>query len=392
MNRLSTVSPTGLLFSVTTARDDTPAPWFGIEHAHAEWNRLIAAALFENSITLLGEKLGELPTETVPAEIRQRIASLNRIWVFKLRHLEQRLTEAVELLSAAGFEVMLLKGAALAMSVYPRFSARPMADLDLMVAPEQAGDAHVLLQRAGWSVANEPLPLERWNSHHHLPPLADTTGSGLRLELHTAALPAENPFSLSLGDLRNHARPIKIGNAVALIPDGHVHAVHAAIHFAFSHQFTSGALNFFRDIERLSSGSDWSWDDFTRIALSSDAAACCYWALRLSQSLGHVEVPGFVLQRLSPPFSPRFAAILDKHLQQVVLRSENACPSVELRRRMWAFALGLPAEAFNQSGDWQLAPASIASKRKWRRVGNHLLRAPAWSRYVASLVPLLIAT
>ena len=185
---------------------------------------------------------------------------------------------------------------------------------------------------------------------------------------------------------------MKFGNAVALIPESHIHAVHAAIHFAFSHQFASGGLNFFRDIARLSNSSGWSWDLFTYTALRARAEHCCYWALRLGQGLANLDIPPHVLKDLSPRISPRFAAVIEKHLSQVVLRAENACPSVELRRRMWAYALCLRATAFHNSEDWQIGRTSGIRNQPLRHFGNHLLRAPAWSRYVASLFPLLIAT
>src|SRR4029077_5476203 len=95
---------------------------------------------------------------------------------------------------AAGIEVTLLKGAALALTVYSRFSERPMADIDMMVEPTRAAEAHAILRKPGWTVAIASHPEDTWRDHHHLPPLADTAGSCLRLELHTAPLVPGHPF------------------------------------------------------------------------------------------------------------------------------------------------------------------------------------------------------
>ena len=63
--------------------------------------------------------------------------------------LEKRAIESVEALNAAGIEVALLKGAALASTVYGSFGARPMNDVDVLVHPDRADDAKRLLLGAG---------------------------------------------------------------------------------------------------------------------------------------------------------------------------------------------------------------------------------------------------
>jgi hypothetical protein len=185
------------------------------------------------------------------------------------------------------------------------------------------------------------------------------------------------------------ARRLDLGRVHVLVPDRHLHAVHAAIHFGYSHQFESGGLNFFRDMTALSTSSDWSWRLYIESARRSGAEACCYWSLRLAAARTDLVVPAEVLDALSPRLGDRIDSVLEEHFSQIILRAEHSCPSVELRHRMWAFALNLRSKAGRTSAHWLpefSATRSSRTRTAIRRVGAHLRRAPQWSRYIARLV------
>lgn len=65
------------------------------------------------------------------------------IWMM---HLLERIAGQFE---KAGVPVMVLKGAALNLTLYDRPDERPMSDLDLLIRPEHLEQAHALLERAG---------------------------------------------------------------------------------------------------------------------------------------------------------------------------------------------------------------------------------------------------
>jgi Uncharacterised nucleotidyltransferase len=58
--------------------------------------------------------------------------------------------EALRVLSTAGFETLVLKGAALMVQSYRDEGVRPMVDVDVLVRTERARDASELLLRSGW--------------------------------------------------------------------------------------------------------------------------------------------------------------------------------------------------------------------------------------------------
>ena len=62
----------------------------------------------------------------------------------------QELERILRMLEAADIPVIVLKGAALAQTIYPDIALRPMTDLDLLVKPEHLDRAVELLRAAGY--------------------------------------------------------------------------------------------------------------------------------------------------------------------------------------------------------------------------------------------------
>ncbi|MDB4870317.1 MAG: hypothetical protein JWL97_1321 [Gemmatimonadales bacterium] len=381
-----------LLLRVATTPPVNSTDW-GITRNAASpiaWDRLIALAIAENAITVLHSRVKAVPPPQIPSDARDRIERLALVWSFKLRLLERRLIESVAILSDANIEVILLKGAALAFTTYDGFVDRPMADIDLLVDPAKAELAWNLMQQAGWVCNNSEHPVGAWKNHHHLPPLSDTSGSGLRLEIHVAPLPEDNPFQMGFHDVRDASRELSVGCVTVRVPEPHIHAVHACIHFAWSHRFMDGRLNVFRDLAALHGSGTLSWDAVVETARRTRSETCCYWTLRLARALTSLPVPDDVLTKLAPRLSDRLLSVLEHHISQLVLRSDCACPSVGLRERLWALSLQVKRPRRIEPARWTVLPdakADGALRGPFRRVGAHILRAPQWSRYVASLLP-----
>ncbi len=367
----------------------TDAGWSAsVSDTHGlDWERLTGFALLENAATLLDDRVSRLPKSLIPSFHRERIGHLGLIWTFKLKLLEQRLAQSLRILADAGIEVVLLKGAALAVITDRSFTDRPMADIDMMVDASHARDAHLLMQQHGWTPDSTGHPDDAWNNHHHLPPLADKNGSRLRLEIHVAPLPPGHGYNLDFGRVRSTAQLLSFDGVQVLVPDIHIYAIHSAIHFAWSHRFESGALNAFRDLAALESTGRFSWNRLIEVARQTSAETCCYWTLRLAKSLGGLAVPDAVLREMAPPINEPFLSLLERHFSQLVLRSPRACPSVALRYRLWAFALQTTWSVNEESLQWDIEAraATVPRMQIVRRLGSHLQRTRQWSLYLASM-------
>jgi len=119
--------------------------------------------------------------ETVRAELRaQRDAAI--LWhAVRTRDLD----EVVGGLSAAGIPHMLLKGSALALTLYERPWHRAAGDTDILVPHDRAEEAQSALTELGY--AEE----QRWEECHHLPYLRK--GDHPAVEIHHNSLYAPTP-------------------------------------------------------------------------------------------------------------------------------------------------------------------------------------------------------
>jgi Uncharacterised nucleotidyltransferase len=91
---------------------------------------------------------------------------------------------ALEALDRAGLATLVLKGAALAFTVYDRPELRPFGDVDVLVEPQAAPDARRILAGAGWRPLR-PVTASSFALRHSL---GLTNAAGARVDLHWHAL------------------------------------------------------------------------------------------------------------------------------------------------------------------------------------------------------------
>jgi len=110
--------------------------------------------------------------------------------------LSAALIEVSKLLVARKIEYLLLKGAALAQTIYPDPALRPMCDIDLLVKSDQASQAQDVLINSGFMGGKKYK--NYLSGHHHLPGLIKSFNQiPVMIELHTMALSSDvrNPIS-----------------------------------------------------------------------------------------------------------------------------------------------------------------------------------------------------
>ena len=325
---------TNLVFALasTTAR---PAPDLG---AVSDWPRLLQVASDENALIVLRDFLRSDP-DSLPVLVGRYLAMLALDREYRMRLLQQRLERSLVALNAAGIDVLLLKGCALACTAYRSFAARPMRDIDLLVRPERADDARSLMLGEGWEL-DPDVPGDRsYGTHHHLPPLRDSGASGVKLEIHRSLLPAGHPFRFSDEEIWRSARPVTVGEGHGLAMNPVHHAVHVAIHFAWSHMLKMGAWHAFRDLDTLIDRGLLSWDTFVDTAIEWGASSCCYWTLSLGSALSNLPVSPELLSRLEPRIPDVLRRPLMRHFANGLVRHGTVCPSARLDRALWSFAM-----------------------------------------------------
>ena len=304
------------------------------------WRLVLELADLERATAILWRRIrGYAPPSLEPA-VWEQFERMALVADFMSSYLEQRAGETLARLGAAGIEGTLLKGAALALSVYGSFFERPMGDIDLLVDPERADEAWRLAKEAGWEWDEGRYPVSNYVGHAHLPPLLDRRGRSLRLELHAALFVAGSPFVLSAEELKERGRvmPVGTGGGTAIVPCREHLLLHACIHFAWSHMMSFGTWRSLRDVVALTTaGIDWAL--FEDEARRNRAESCAYWTLRFTQRLSGGTFPDDTMARLGRTTDSMWRGAAERHLEHELFPIAPRCPSHLLRRRLWETAI-----------------------------------------------------
>jgi hypothetical protein len=128
--------------------DQTPlAPAASLD----EWSSLLDFLRGNWMIPFVYRRIGSLPQECVPPEtITDKMRQTFLISVVRSLHMERQLQEIIEAFQDEGVRVLVLRGPALAFSLYEDPAMRPSGDLDLLVLPEQVVQARDILESLGY--------------------------------------------------------------------------------------------------------------------------------------------------------------------------------------------------------------------------------------------------
>ena len=159
-----------------------------------QWDGLLYQAEEQGMGPLLHMHLAAIDREVPDTFLRGlRFLSLrhqqaNVLLMKSLRHV-------LSLLEAEGIPSLVLKGAALCQTLYPKIGLRPMRDIDLLLSEEDVHHAHAFLQKKGFQTSTTALP----EGYFHLPPLLQNVdGMQVCFELHHGLFPNDPPYYQSL--------------------------------------------------------------------------------------------------------------------------------------------------------------------------------------------------
>lgn len=360
-----------------------------------DWAHVERVAERERAVAQVVRRVSVLSDSQIGTE-PERLLKLARVSDFQLGLLHSRLATVVRGLAELGIDVVLLKGAGLAHSVYASPLDRPMGDMDLLVHPDCAEDAWQFAVRNGW-MRRRDIPIERgYEGHQHLAPLEDARGVPVGLEFHTELFTRQAPFTFAATDIWKESREVQVGGVRAFVPAAHHQLLHASLHFAWSHEMMFGGWRTLRDVDVLVASGTVQWESFVSAARVSRGASCGYWTLRLARDMAGTRVPEYVLDELAPLMSERLRAPLARHFALQALGGGVVCPSVACSRVLWQLGVRPGKHGHGKSRPWYdneewprdavprqrntLAQRSTASVRRITQLGGYLVnisRTPA---------------
>jgi hypothetical protein len=296
-------APTWLLAGLRALGRDQPPP----PPPDLDWETLLATADAEDLLPALGHVAAALPAPGLPAGVRERLE--RALMTARARHLVMtaELARVLRGCRAAGLPVIVLKGPALAETVYPEPALRPFADLDLLVRPEDRLAMDALLRDLGHRRRADEHSWEfdiAWDGA-----TLYETPAGVRVDLHWALL-TEARFACDHREQRgvwDRAAPLTLAGEPALGLGREDLVLHLAAHLAVHHSL-AGLLRYWDLALVLERTADLDWTALAARAVRWRVRRALYFALQGACAAFGAPVPPGVLAALRPG-GPRAALL-----------------------------------------------------------------------------------
>jgi hypothetical protein len=348
-------------------------PWPGV--LHLARSQGIAPLLY----SILQHHQAPLPAAVRDAfeESYYRVAAANTLRF-------QELAGVLAALSAAAVPVLLLKGAALAESVYGNLALRPMVDLDLMVPRDRIEQVPSLLEPLGYRLlpgpAGHPFPFTtRYGGEIML--RNDRSLWPVQLDVHWNLLAIwwmDHTTRLDVDALWQNARPLLLSGASVLQFCPEDALLHLCLHAGAGHSYAQ-LLNFI-DIDRLVAVyQQLDWDQFVQRARRFQIGASVYFALQFTRDLLHTPIPPRVMADLGPSTLRRSVVVALASPQHTILGTRAPLS----RRSRYLLHLAL---VDRPSGIARLARHLFLPDSDWL-VARYSLTRPAQVRVARLLQP-----
>jgi hypothetical protein len=314
-----------------------------LEHPQLAWARLAHRACFHGIAPLLYYRLQQIDlTEVLPSAALQVWQRAYYATALTHRLFSQALQRVLRALQAGGTAVIVLKGAALAETVYPSPAVRPMRDVDLLVRAADLARVEDTLRALGYRLTEGPHPKAWWRAQHYhwtfrqpaAPPL------DMPLEVHWHLDRPSRPFAIEIEGLWQRAVPTTIAGVDTRILAPEDQLLHLCLHTC---RHAGGPLHEGRMNLRLLSfcdlaaviqhdASTMDWAQLARRAQQWGVAPYVALPLQLARDLVGAAVPEAALAALE---AERVDARLLGWVCDELLEDPGTAPPALARLRRW---------------------------------------------------------
>jgi hypothetical protein len=265
-----------------------------------DWQRAASIACQNRIGPLVYATLRRLPQ---PSDRRPALEVLKSAYVVTAARngvLFRVLQSVLEALSMERMPVIVLKGAALADTVYHERALRPMADIDLLVQEEDLEEAERRLRSVGYEIAHDPQTKKelRTRHHHWVFRSAHRGADDMPIELHWNLDPPGRPAAWDVRAIFERAESASIAGADALVLCPEDLLLHLCLHLC-RHRFNGGVIALCDITASVSHyGGRLDWARLQTLAEETGASEYAFVPLRLAADLVGAGVPESVLAGL----------------------------------------------------------------------------------------------
>lgn len=339
----------------------------------AEWQRLLAAVRPERLDGLLAHAV---MTGGFPATCPQRDSAIaqHREAAWRVLLLEQRALEVVQMLADRGIDVRVLKGSALAHTVYPDASVRLFGDIDLLVPGEQFDDAAAALAAAG---CRRPWPPPRPGFDHRFGKSAlFIDEAGYEIDLHRTFVQGLFGLRIHLADLFATSTGLTLGGRAVRGLGSEEQLLHCCYHAALGN--VPPRLMPLRDVAQILQTTNVDIQRVRQLADAWGGAAVVARAVRLAWGELQLEaahpLAAWAASYQPSAFERRVLGGYVSASRSYTARAVGSLAAIPGIRAKAAYvaALLLPDRAF-------LAGRGLDRARWWRQ-GARAARSATWGR------------
>ena len=270
-----------------------------------DWDQTREQAVGLGLAPLLFSNLSDTRLRDIcPEPFYSKLARASCLSAYVALHRGQELVRILDLLGAAGIEPVLLKGAALACTVYDNPTLRTMNDLDLLVREAEIPAAVAALETISYRQFYRPAlanPNDRarfYGRHHHTTPLISPRGKVV-VELHRHIVMMNSEVAYDVERIRSRTRLVNLEGRQVRVPSPADLVLHTCLHLSYADRFV-GKLRDLIDLHETVSlhGDEIDWGAILAEIPSDAAARCLYSCLDLARRLYGTPVPADFLYEM----------------------------------------------------------------------------------------------
>lgn len=293
-------------------------PRFTADFKARDWEALIGQARTSDLLGQLAERLSEVPLRPVPEAVRFHLDAALRIARLHKASLLNELASIGDAMQGIGQPVLLLKGAAYAVTGLIAGRSRVFNDIDLMVAKDALRKAEGSLLRRGWLPTHLNSYDQRYYREwmHELPPI-EHRSRGTVIDLHHTIVPPTSGHIPDAAQLIADARPVVVPHCAdvfrVLSPVDMV--MHSACHLFFG-ELQKGLRDLY-DLHCLLvefSPEAGFWAALLPRARAQQLEYPVLLALRFAQRIFGTDIPDAVATECRRRLAARPAGALTDHL------------------------------------------------------------------------------
>lgn len=324
---------------------------------------------------------------------RRELDDAQRTAMIQALEIESSSRAIVDALAGAGIRAVMLKGAALAHTVYPDAAWRPFGDLDLLVSTGEWYDALDVLAERGWA---RKTPEPRPGFDVRFGKGATLVGPvGVDVDLHRTLAPGPYGLTLDLDELLGATSWFRVGGVFRECLDDDAAFIHACMHAVLAPP-PSRAIPI-RDIAQLIERGHLDWDRIADRARRWKVEVVVHDALEIvvrrlglplehdAKTLATMPVPGRERRRIDAYRSPRrfkggtavalLAAVTGVRAKSAYLLA-LALPTSSFARGRHGGGRGSYLRRWAVPLRWLLSGTRRAARRSTSPASRDLLRGP----------------